>query len=32
VNWTINSQTGVIPMIQASSVGLPVGELQVLIR
>ena len=32
VNWTINSQTGVIPMIQASSVQLPVGELQVLIR
>ena len=32
VNWTINSQTGVIPMIQASSVELPVGELQVLIR
>jgi hypothetical protein len=32
VNWTINSQTGVIPMIQASSVELPVGELQVLVR
>jgi len=32
VNWTINSQTGVIPMVQASSVELPVGELQVLVR
>ena len=32
VNWTINSQTGVIPMIQASSIELPVGELQVLVR
>jgi hypothetical protein len=32
VRWTINSQTGVIPMIQASSVDLPVGELQVLVH
>jgi len=32
VNWTINGQTGVIPMFQASSVQLPVGELQVLVR
>jgi hypothetical protein len=32
VDWTINNQTGVIRMIQASSVELPVGELQTLIR
>jgi hypothetical protein len=32
VGWTINNQTGVIRMIQASSIELPVGELQVLVR
>jgi hypothetical protein len=32
VDWTINNQTGVIQMSQTSSVELPVGELQVLIR
>jgi hypothetical protein len=32
VDWTINNQTGVIRMLQASSVELPVGELQTLIR
>jgi hypothetical protein len=32
VDWTINNQTGVIQMIQTSSVELPVGELQTLVR
>jgi hypothetical protein len=32
IDWTINNQRGVIPMVQASSTQLPVGELQVLVR
>jgi hypothetical protein len=32
IGWTINNQTGVIRMVQASSTQLPVGELQVLVR
>jgi len=32
VGWTINNQTGVIQMTQTSSIELPVGELQVLVR
>jgi hypothetical protein len=32
IDWTVNNQTGVIRMVQASSTQLPVGELQVLVR
>lgn len=32
VAWSINGQTGTIPLVQVSSTNLPVGELQALVR